>query len=307
MVIAGPTASGKTPLALALAEGLAVEVVNFDSVQIYRDFDVGSAKPSPDAMQRVQHHLIGVADAHEPWSAGEFARRARPVIEQIAHRRHLPILVGGTGFYLRALLDGLSPLPATPVELRERLQRRTPEQIHRLLSRLDPESARRIAARDASKAVRALEVRLLTGRGLGAAWQASPPEPWRQVRALRLGLAPERAALYQRIHERAAQMFSGPIQDEARRLLPQYPPGLRIWTSHGYKQAADIVLRGAERGAAQAEAELEQRHYAKRQWTWFRRDPRVQWLGGFGDDAVLQQQALELVRAWLCAPCTDPA
>jgi len=299
VVIAGPTASGKTALALAVAEGLGGEIVNFDSVQIYRDFDIGSAKPSAAEMARARHHMIGVADAHAPWSAGEYARQARPVIEEVAGRGRLPVLVGGTGFYLRALLDGLSPLPTAPAELRERLRRRTPEQLHRLLQRLDPASAERIAVRDASKAVRALEVRVLTGRGMGEAWNVAPPEPWREVKALRLGLAPERAALYERIHERAERMFAGPIQEEARRLLPQYPPELRIWTSHGYRQAADMVLRGAERDVAQAEAELEQRHYAKRQWTWFRRDPRVQWLGGFGDERGLQQQGLAMAQTWI--------
>lgn len=294
VVVAGPTASGKTALALALAGQCAGEIVNFDSVQLYRDFDVGTAKPSAAEMARAPHHLIGAADAHAPWTAGEYARQARPVIEAVAARGRAVILVGGTGFYLRALLEGLSPAPSAPAALRARLQARSAEQLRRLLQRLDPEAAARIAPRDLSKTIRALEVRLLTGRGMARGWRAEPPQPWGAVRTLKLGLAPDRAALYARIQRRAEAMFAGGIQAETRRLLPQYPPELRIWSSHGYKQACDIVLRGADTAAALAEAQLEQRHYAKRQWTWFRADPAVHWLHGFGDDAAVQAEALAL-------------
>jgi tRNA dimethylallyltransferase len=218
------------------------------------------------------------------------------VIEDVARRGKLPVLVGGTGFYLRALLQGLSPAPPASAPLRQRLRRRAPEQLHRLLQRLDPEAAARIQPRDAERAIRALEVRLLTGRPMGDTWRAAAPQPWLELRPLKLGLAPERAALYQRIHERAAAMFSGPIQEETRRLLPIYPPELRIWTSHGYKQACDIVLRGANPAAALAEAAQEQRHYAKRQWTWFRADPAFHWLPGFGDDPEIQNAALAIAQ-----------
>ncbi len=296
IVVAGPTASGKTALALSLADALGGEIVNFDSVQLYRDFDVGSAKPAAEEMARVPHHLVGVADAQAPWTAGEYARRARPLIEAIAARGRTPVLVGGTGFYLRALLEGLSPQPAGQAELRAKLRRRTPERLHRLLARLDPESAARIAPRDTSKVIRALEVRLLTGRPMASSWRAQPPEAWGAVRAVKLGLMPERAALYARIHRRAEAMFAGPIQEETRRLLPLYAEDLRIWTSHGYKQAVDLELRGAELAPALAEAQQEQRHYAKRQWTWFRRDPAMHWLHGFGDDAAIQAEALAWVR-----------
>lgn len=299
IVIAGPTASGKTAMALALAERCGGEIVNYDSVQLYRDFDIGAAKPAAEELARVPHHLIGVADARQPWTAGEYARRARPVIEAVAARGRLPVLVGGTGFYLRALLDGLSPAPTSPEALRRRLQALTPERLRRLLLRLDPEAAVRIAPRDASRAVRALEVRLLSGRPQATGWRAAPPRPWTAARPLKLGLAPARAALYARINRRAAAMFSGPIQEETRRLLPGYPAHLRIWSSHGYKQACDIVLRGADPAVALAEAQQEQRHYAKRQWTWFRADSAFHWLEGFGDDPTLQRAALDLAASWL--------
>ncbi|HVA64555.1 MAG TPA: tRNA (adenosine(37)-N6)-dimethylallyltransferase MiaA [Terriglobales bacterium] len=297
IVVAGPTASGKTALGLALAEQWGGEIVNYDSVQLYRDFDIGTAKPTAAELARARHHLIGAADAHAPWTAGEYARQARPVVEEIAGRGRMPILVGGTGFYLRALLEGLSPMPTAPAELRRRLQARSPERLRRLLERLDPEAAARIAPRDLSKTIRALEVRLLTGRSLAAGWKEAPPERWSGVRTIKLGLAPERAALYARIHRRAEAMFSGPIQEETRRLLPRYPAELRIWSSHGYKQACDIVLRGAEPALALGEAQLEQRHYAKRQWTWFRADQAMQWLAGFGDEAGVQRAAGAMVAA----------
>ncbi|MGH9412132.1 MAG: tRNA (adenosine(37)-N6)-dimethylallyltransferase MiaA [Terriglobales bacterium] len=299
VVVAGPTASGKTALALAVAEALAerieCEIVNYDSVQLYRDFDLGTAKPSAEELARAPHHLISMADAHAPWTAGEYARQARPAIEGILRRRHLPILVGGTGFYLRALLEGLSPAPPTNALLRQKLQRRTPEQLHRLLQRLDAEAGARIAVRDASKAIRALEVRLLSGKPMGETWRTAPPEAWRGLRPLKFGLAPKRALLYDRINRRAERMFAGGIQEETRRLLSRYPAELRIWSSHGYKQACDIVLRGAATAAALAEAQQEQRHYAKRQGTWFRADKEMHWMAGFGDEPAIQGQVITAV------------
>jgi tRNA dimethylallyltransferase len=296
VVVAGPTASGKTALALALAEALGGEIVNFDSVQLYRDFDLGTAKPSLAELARAPHHLIGVADAREPWTAGEYARRARPVVADIAARGKLPVMVGGTGFYLRALLDGLSPAPVASEPLRRKLRQRTPLQLYRLLARLDPQAAARIAPRDAERAIRALEVRLLSGRPQHEGWREAPPEAWRELRAVKLGLAPARTALYQRINRRAAAMFAGGIQEETRRLLSVYPASARIWSSHGYKQACDIVLRAADPDAALAEAQQEQRHYAKRQWTWFRADAAMHWLAGFGDEPAVQREALALAR-----------
>ncbi|MGH9488295.1 MAG: tRNA (adenosine(37)-N6)-dimethylallyltransferase MiaA [Terriglobales bacterium] len=308
IVVAGPTASGKTALALALAERLRgeaeCEIVNYDSVQLYRDFDVGTAKPAREELLRAKHHLIGSVDARAPWTAGEYARRARPVVKEIASRGCVPILAGGTGFYLRALLSGLSPAPAADAKLRERLRRRSPMQLHRLLQRLDPAAAACIAPRDASKAIRALELRLLTGHARGEIWQAAPAQPWSTLRTLRLGLVPARAALYARINGRAVAMFAGPIQEETRRLLAAYPAGLRIWSSHGYKQACDILLHGADPAAALAEAQQEQRHYAKRQWTWFRADGGMHWLAGFGEETAVQEEAAALAREFLTAAST---
>lgn len=300
LVVAGPTASGKTALALVLAERLNGEIVNFDSMQVYRDFDLGTAKPTPEEMARVPHHLIGVADAGAPWTAGEYARRARAAVQEIATRRRLPILAGGTGFYLRALLDGLFEGPRADEALRRRLRRRAeergPESLHRLLQRLDPEAARRIAPRDVSKAIRALEVRLLTGRPMAQLWRERAPDVFTLADPVKIGLNPPRAQLYERIDRRAAQMFAGGIQEETRRLLERYPADLRVFEAHGYKQACDILLRGVPLGTALPEAQQEQRNYAKRQWTWFRRDPEMHWLNGFGDDPAIQSAALEWAK-----------
>ncbi len=298
-VVAGPTASGKTALALALAEQLNGEIVNFDSMQLFRGFDLGTAKPSPAEQARVPHHFIGEFEPTEAMTAGEYARRARPRLAAIAAGGRLPVLVGGSGFYLRALLDGLSPLPPASPELRRRLRRRSPERLHRLLQRLDPEAARRIAPRDAAKAIRALELRCLTGKPRQAAWSAHPPEPMPAVRALKLGLAPPRAALYARIDRRAGEMFAGGIQAETRRLLERYPADLKLFAAHGYKQACDLLLRHADFNAALAEARQEQRNYAKRQFTWFRRDPEIHWLAGFGDEPAVQAAALDWARSKL--------
>lgn len=300
LVVAGPTASGKTALALALALHFHGEIVNFDSMQVYRDLDVGTAKPTAEEMTRVPHHLIGEISPQEPCTAGEYARRGRQRLLKIAARGRLPVLVGGTGFYLRALLEGLFEGPPADEALRQRLRARVlqrgPEFLHRLLRRLDPDAAARIAPRDAAKAIRAIEVRLLTGKPMAQLWQERASQAFTPAQPVKLGLNPPRARLYQRIDERAAVMFAGGIQEETRRLLARYPAGLRVFESHGYKQACDILLRGARTSDALAEAQQEQRNYAKRQWTWFRRDPRMHWLNGFGDDPTLQNEAIAWVE-----------
>lgn len=296
LVVAGPTASGKTALGLFLARHLRGEIVNFDSMQVYRDFDLGTAKPTPEEMAQVPHHLIGVVTPEKPFTAGEYARSARAVLPQIAARGRLPVLVGGTGFYLRALLEGLFEGPPADEALRQRLRRRIerrgPESLHRLLRRLDPEAARRIAPRDASKAIRALEVRLLTGKPMAQLWREHAPEPFTLADPIRIGLNPPRTQLYERIDRRAAAMFAGGIQAETERMLRTYPAHLRVFEAHGYKQACDILLRGVPLAAALPEAQQEQRNYAKRQWTWFRRDAEMHWLDGFGDDPGIQTAAL---------------
>ncbi|MGH9535348.1 MAG: tRNA (adenosine(37)-N6)-dimethylallyltransferase MiaA [Terriglobales bacterium] len=306
VVIAGPTASGKTALALALAEALGGEIVSFDSMQLYRDFAIGAAQPAPEELARVRHHFIGECDPRQPVTAGEYSRMARPRILDVLARGRLPVLVGGTGFYLRALLEGLFAAPPLPLaqqtRMRARLRRRAllrgPASLHLLLRRLDPAAAARIAPRDAVRAIRALEVRLLTGRPISRCWAEHPPQPFRAVRPLQLGLAPPRAQLHARIEARAVAMFCPPpgargILAETADLLRVYPEELAVFSAHGYKQAVDVLCRGADPSVALAEAQAEQRQYAKRQFTWFRRDPSRHWLAGFGADAVVRDAALD--------------
>jgi len=295
LVIAGPTGSGKTPLALHLAERFHGEIVNFDSMQVYCGFDLGTAKPSREELARVPHHFIGEVAPDAVFTAGEYARRARERLAGLHERGVLPVLVGGTGFYLQALLEGLFPGPprdeALRVRLRQRAAARGPEHVHRILQRLDAAAAATIAPRDLARAIRAVEVRLQSGRRMSELWRLHPPQALAGVHPIKLGLNPPRAALYARIDQRAATMFGGGIQEETRRLLTRYPATLPVFAAHGYKQACDILLRGRPLDTALPEAQQEQRRYAKRQWTWFRRDPAMHWLDGFGDDDAVQADA----------------
>jgi tRNA dimethylallyltransferase len=302
-VVVGPTASGKTELAVALAVRFGGEIVSFDSMQLYRGLALGTAQPSNDQLASVPHHFIGELEPTEEMTAGEYARRARAHISAIRERNRLPVLVGGTGFYLRALLEGLFPGPPRAEVLRERLrkraQQRSPEYVHRILSRLDRTAASRIATNDVPKAIRAIEVCLLAGRPMTELWRLHPPEPFAGAKAVKLGLNPPRDLLYERINRRAQRMFEGGIQAETRRLLDRYPESLKVFSSHGYKQACDILLRGTPQAVALAEAQQEQRNYAKRQMTWFRREADIQWLVGFGDDPVIQQRAIKIAETQL--------
>ena len=309
VVIAGPTASGKTALALALAEALGGEIVSFDSMQLYRGFVIGAAQPTAAELARVPHHFIAECDPRQPLTAGEYSRQARLRIRAIVARGRRVGGVGGTGFYLRALLDGLFSAPPLDAiaqaqlrrRLRDRVARRGPAALHAILRRLDAAAAAGIAPRDAARTIRALEVRLLTGQPISRWWAEHPPEAFTGVRPLLLGLAPPRAELYRRIDLRAQAMFAPPpgrtgIVAETRALLQIYSSDLPVFAAHGYKQAVDILLGRADPAAALAEAQAEQRHYAKRQFTWFRRDPRVHWLPGFGGDAAVQRAALQWLR-----------
>lgn len=293
VVILGPTASGKSALAIDLAERFSGEIVSCDSVAVYRNFEIGTAKPSRDDRARIPHHLIDVADPGEPFTAGEYARQARTALNDIAQRKHLPIVVGGTGLYLRALLEGLFPGPQRSDELRERLRARATERgsayLHRLLQRLDPASAAAIHPNDSPKLIRAVEV-CLTARGpMSQLWEQGR-DPLLGFRVLRIGLNPTREQLYERINRRAAQMFDDGLIAETQTLLERCGDVSPIH-SLGYQQALQHIRGELTLAQAIAAAQQGHRNYAKRQMTWFRREPNVTWLEGFGDDPVICERA----------------
>jgi tRNA dimethylallyltransferase len=294
VVVLGPTASGKTALSLNLAERFQGEIVNCDSVAMYLEFDIGTAKPTAEERAQAPHHLLDCVPPDSHMTAGEYARQARQVIKEIKARGHLPTLVGGTGLYLRALLDGLFSGPARSEELRERLRERAASRgsgyLHRILRRLDRTAAEKIHANDTPKVIRAIEVCLASRQKMTELWQRGR-DPLRGFRILRLGLDPDRKALYERINRRAQQMFEAGLVEETRRLLEKYGHNAGPLSSLGYKQAMQLLRGELTREDALQAAQQAHRNYAKRQMTWFRREPEVYWLRGFGDDAEIQRQA----------------
>ncbi len=281
LCIVGPTGSGKSELAIQLALALNGEIVNCDSLQLYRGFDIGAAKPSLADQARVPHHLIDIAGPADDITAGDFARLALPILHTISDRGKLPVVAGGTGFYLKALIDGLAPAPRRDASLRQRLlsiEGRRPGQLHRLLTRWDPRSANRIQANDTQKLVRALEVMLQRRQPLSAV-QAIPRQAPSGFRFFQVGLHPFRSWLYQRLDDRCDAMWQAGLLDEAGRLLDAgYPLTAKPMGAIGYKQALRVLQGLQTPSDAVAEMKRDTRRYAKRQWTWFRRDPRLVWL-----------------------------
>ena len=302
VVILGPTASGKTALSLALAQRFQGEIVNGDSVAMYREFDIGTAKPNAAERSLAPHHLFDCVDPAEYMTAGEYTRQARQILAEVALRHHLPIVVGGTGLYLRALLEGLFPGPQRSEELRarlrERVAKRRPDHLHRILRRLDGVAAEKIHANDTPKLIRAIEVCLASRQKMSELWQQGR-EPLRGFRILRIGLDPDRAELYDRIQQRAIRMFETGLIEETKSLLQKYGTEARPLTSLGYKQAVQLLRGELIREQALQAAQQAHRNYAKRQMTWFRREPGVTWLKGFGDDAGIQREAIARVETSL--------
>ncbi len=311
VLLLGPTGSGKTALSLALAERFNGEIVSCDSVAVYRGMDLGSAKPTAAERARVPHHLIDVADPDQPFTAGAYSRAARAAMYEITARGRLPIVTGGTGLYLRALTEGLFAGPERHPDLRERLrgsgEKRGGAWLHRVLSRLDPASAARIHANDTPKLIRAIEVCLAGRRPMSQvlASEAEARDPLTGFRLLRIGLNPPRAALYERLNRRCAAMFAAGLVQETRALLACYGR-VKALDSLGYRQACSILLGGLSEKAAIAEAQQGHRNYAKRQLTWFRREPDVRWIEDFGDAAPTLNLATALVKEALGVPVSGP-
>ena len=313
VVVLGPTASGKTALSLAIARRFPSEIVNCDSVAMYREFEIGTAKPSAAERAEIPHHLVDCVDPLDDVSAGEYARLGRQVLGEIEKRKRMPIVSGGTGLYLRALVEGLFPGPQRSEELRDRLRGRAEkygtEHLHRILRRLDASAARRIHPHDVPKVIRAIEVCLASRppfrQTMTELWQQGR-EPLHGFRILRLGLNPEREGLYARINQRAANMFdqgrpaggliAGGLIAETEKLLAKYGDQGRPLASLGYKQAVQFLRGELDRESALAAAQQAHRNYAKRQITWFRREPDVHWLAGFGDDPAIQEESIATVE-----------
>jgi tRNA dimethylallyltransferase len=299
VAIVGPTGSGKTTLSLALAERFGGEIVNCDSVAIYRDLQIGTAKPFTDERRRVPHHLFDVISPFDYCTAGDYARRARAIIREISSRGKLPIVVGGTGLYLRALLEGLFAGPPRSEELRTRLRKiaasKGAPHLHDILSRLDPTAAATIHPNDAPKSIRALEVCLAARQKLSELWRRGR-DPLTGFRILRIGLSPDRNALYRRINERARRMFESGLVEETARLRDTYGESAWPLQSLGYRQALQLLRGEIDRKLALWAAQQAHRNYAKRQLTWFRREPGVHWLHGFGDDPDIIAEAIAVVE-----------
>ena len=299
LVIAGPTGAGKSRLALRLAEAIGGEIVNYDSVQIYRGFDIGSAKPNAEERARVPHHLIDILDADADCNAAGFAVRARATLEDIADRGHRAILVGGTFFYLRALLAGLPEMPGRDEAIRNRIRAvasrpRGPERLHRWLSKIDRQSGRKIAPADRHRIERALEVWLVSGRPIST-WERPAVESVEEIPTIKVGLAMERRELVATLDKRVEAMYAAGLVDETRALLERYRRGARPFGAIGYKEAAAVVAGEMDVDAAMAETRRRTRAYAKRQTTWLRSERNVHWLDATDHEETFAA-ALRLAR-----------
>ena len=282
IVIAGPTGTGKSDLALRIAETVGGEIVNCDSVQIYRGFDVGSAKPSAEVRARLPHHLFDIIDADVDFNAADYARLAREACREITSRGKRPILAGGTFFYLRALLHGLPEMPGRDADLRTRIRRlagrpRGNVWLHRWLSKVDPQSGGRIAPADRHRVERALEVWLLSGRPISE-WERPTAGTAEEMAATKIGLTLERSRLVERIERRVDSMYAAGLVDETRGLLAKYPRTVRPFGAIGYAEAVAVVMGEMSVDTAIAETKRRTRAYAKRQMTWLRSERNVQWI-----------------------------
>ena len=300
IAIVGPTASGKSALGIWLAQQLGAEVVACDSTQLYRGFDVGTAKPGMEERQGIPHHLIDVLDPNEEATAGSYREQAIEVLEDLRARKKLPIFTVGTGLYLRVLLEGLADVPLRSEELRERLRASAashpPGHLHRILKRMDLASAQKIAPADEQKLIRAIEVCLLAKKPLSEVHRAGR-NPLRGWRAIKIGLAPGREALYERIHARTDAMLAAGWMEEVRGLLATgLPACAKPFDFIGYRELRTVLQGEMQLKEACAAIQQATRRYAKRQLTWFRRDPQIHWLSGFGQDAAIKQQALALAK-----------
>ncbi len=296
VVILGPTASGKSALGVSLAKRLGGEILVCDSTQVYRRFSIGTAKVPAAEQHGIAHHLVDLVAPDHVFTAGEYRRRALEVLEDMRRRETTPVLTAGTGLYLRALLEGLAEAPLRSEELRERLRAKAeehgPEHLHRILARFDAESAARIAPRDSQKIIRAIEMRLVTGKTVDEIHRGGR-EPLAGYEVTKIGLLPARAELYQRIHERVESMIRAGWIEEVRQLVADgVPPEAKPFQFIGYAEWREYLAGRISKDEAVRRIQQATRNFAKRQITWFRKEAAVHWLAGFGDDPEIFSAAL---------------
>jgi tRNA dimethylallyltransferase len=302
IAIVGPTASGKSELAIALALRIGGEIINCDSVQVYKEIEIATAKVPIPERRGIPHHLIDFVSPRINYTAGEWARAAATKIEEIEARGNRALLVGGTGFYLRALRNPFFPSPPTDDALRSRLtairEKRGAPYLHRLLKRFDAETASTLFERDWPRVQRALEVRLQTGRPLSSQKddRLTPHESASRMRVFVLN--PPREELYRRIDVRTDEHFAGGLVEEVRHLLERgVPPDSNALGAHGYRRVVEFLggLRDLENAIEQTKRDV--RHYSKRQLTWFRRERGVEWIAGFGEDPLALERVLDVLAS----------
>lgn len=303
VAVVGPTATGKSALALSIAEAFGGEILACDSTAVYRGIDIGTDKVPPADQRGIPHHLVDLVEPVEVFSAARFAREAADTARAVVARGRLPVLVGGTGFYYRALVRGIFPGPARDETLRARLDRvadrRGVDALHRWVARVDPASAARIQPRDRKRLVRALEVYLLTGRALTDHFRDTA-SPIAEFRVLTLGLTMPREALRARVARRVEQQFAAGVVDEVRRLLASgVPASAHALSGLVYRQVLELLAGARDEPATRALIVQENMRYARRQAIWFRAEPGVHWLEGPGEGAPARDAAVSLVRAWL--------
>lgn len=300
IAIVGPTASGKSSLGIELALRLGGEIINCDSVQVYQEIQIATAKVPLAERQGVPHHLIDFVSPRVTFSAADWARAAIDKIEEIEMRSQRVFLVGGTGFYLRALRRPFFPSPDTDEGLRGRLTKIRelcgPEHLHRILQRFDRAEADKLHARDWPRVQRAIEFYLQTGRPISRERPLRPEPPPLAERIRVIALNPPRPELYSRIDIRTEKHFADGLIEEVRRLISEgVPPNSSALGAHGYRRVVEYLNGERDLNSAIEQTKLDVRHYAKRQLTWFRQEPGVEWIDGFGEDAAIQDRALELL------------
>ncbi|MEJ2245772.1 MAG: tRNA (adenosine(37)-N6)-dimethylallyltransferase MiaA [Acidobacteriota bacterium] len=302
IIIVGPTASGKSRLGISLAVRFQGEIISCDALQLYRHMDIGTAKVSASDREQIPHHMLDILDPNEDFSAGAYQRAARKSLEEICKRGKVPFIVGGTGFYLQAFLDGLFEGPAKEETLRVRMRkiikRRGTKLLHRALERIDPQSASRIEEADGERIMRAYEVYLSSGRPMSW-WQQQPRNVLQGYYWLKMGIHIPRSELYEKIDNRVDEMFQGGFLQEVQSLLELYPRSSPAFKAIGYRQMVDYVDGKHSIEQAIAETKMESRRYAKRQMTWFHRDPDIQWIEDRGEAAKLDTEAEAMVKKFL--------